>query len=46
MGQDSSKSVREILDSEFKYIKKYSNSCYGELTLVESKRSNKRYALK
>lgn len=29
MGQTTSRSVRESLDEQFKYIKKYSNGCYG-----------------
>ena len=45
MGQ-SILSVKDQLSNDYKYIKKYSNSCYGELTLLESKSSMKKYALK
>jgi hypothetical protein len=46
MGNTTEISVRDILDKQFKYIKKYSNGCYGELTLVESKTSFEKFALK
>lgn len=46
MGQNNNKSVRNTLEADFRYIKKYSNGCYGETTLIEDKITHKKYALK
>ena len=46
MGQSSNKAVRSYPNEEFKCLRKYSNACYGELTLIEEKATSHKFALK
>ena len=47
MGKSQSNTnVEKELEQTYKYIRRYSNGCYGELTVIEKKSNRKLYALK
>lgn len=42
----SAASLERDLELHYKYIRRYSNGCYGELTVIERRSNHKLYALK
>ena len=43
---DSNLTREERIDNDYKLIRRYTCPCYGELTVIQDKKTKKLYALK